>query len=81
LGRISLISNAKNLWKEAFYYCTKNDPVPKLQKVFGKIPPATENVFFLDTGKKTDFGHRFDHPVYQPYLEEHFNNYIRGIYD
>lgn len=71
----------RELYKKAFYYCTSNDPVPKLQNVFGVIPPEKRNITTLDTGKKTDFGHSFQHPVYRPKLEEHFEKYFLGAYD
>lgn len=75
------VFSPSRLWKQSFYYCSKNDPIPKMQKIFGKIPPESENIFYLDTGKITDFGHRFDHEIYRPYLMEHCENYIQGLYD
>lgn len=75
------VFSPQELWKKAFYYCTKNDPVPQFQKLVGKIPPASENITYVETGSRMDVGHRFTHEAYVDYLEMHVNDYIKGDYD
>ncbi|CCB90244.1 RHS repeat-associated core domain-containing protein [Simkania negevensis] len=75
------VFSPETLWRKSFYYCTKNDLVPKLQKVFGKIPPARDNITYVDTGKVLDVGHKLTHEAYTEYLEGHFERYIDGDYD
>ena len=70
-----------DLWKQSFNYCSSRDPIPKLQKVVGIIPPATRNITYLQPEKGDGIGHSFKSKMFIPIIEQHASEYFEGLYD
>ncbi len=71
-----------SLYKKSFHYCSKTDPIPRLQKVVGVIPNLAKSITFLTPGKEDGrMGHSLTSPMYKKPLTDHMTRYIRGEYD
>lgn len=81
VGIASALFSPKELWKEAFFYHSTKDPVPRLQKFIGKIPIETQNATAIEPGKGEGSCHSFSSEIYRPFIEDHVKRYLRGEYD